>query len=108
MRYNLIKEREQERGLLEQILHNRGLTQEEMQRYVTPDVSECFTPGSFENIFDAASLLIKTLVHQEKIHIQVDSDCDGYTSSAVLLNYLHRVFPASVENLISYLHFSTI
>lgn len=102
MRYNLIKEPEQERGLLEQILHNRGLTQEEMQRYITPNVSECFTPGSFENIFDAASLLIKTLVHQEKIHIQVDSDCDGYTSSAVLLNYLHRVFPASVENLISY------
>ena len=30
------------------------------------------------------------------------SDCDGYVSAAILLNYLHRVFPATVENNFSY------
>ena len=43
-------------------------------------------------------MLIKHLNNNGKIYIQVDSDCDGYTSSAVLLNYLHRWVPSIVEN----------
>lgn len=32
----------------------------------------------------------------------IDSDCDGYTSAATLINYLNKVFPAFVQNNISY------
>ena len=38
----------------------------------------------------------------DKILVQIDSDCDGYTSSAVLINYLHTLFPGFVENNITY------
>ena len=34
--------------------------------------------------------------------MQVDCDCDGYTSSALLINYLHDLFPATVENNVYY------
>lgn len=30
-----------------------------------------------------------------KIFVQVDSDCDGYTSAAIIINYLKRRFPAA-------------
>ena len=32
----------------------------------------------------------------------VDSDCDGYTSSALLLNYLYDLFPSFVLNNVKY------
>ena len=32
----------------------------------------------------------------------MDSDADGFTSSAILLNYLHDLFPTWVENRVSY------
>ena len=38
----------------------------------------------------------------DKILVQIDSDCDGYTSSAVLINYLHTLFPGFVENNVTY------
>lgn len=47
-------------------------------------------------------MIIKHLNNKSKIFIQVDSDCDGYTSSAVLLNYLHKWVPSIVESNFSY------
>lgn len=41
--------------------------------------------------------MLKALVRQEIVYVQVDSDCDGYTSSALLLNYMHDIAPATVE-----------
>ena len=37
-----------------------------------------------------------------RIFVIVDSDCDGYTSSAVLLNYLHAWAPTAVDSTITY------
>lgn len=34
--------------------------------------------------------------------IIVDCDCDGYTSSAILINYLYSLFPSYVESNLSY------
>lgn len=33
----------------------------------------------------------------------VDSDCDGFTSSAILINYLHDFFPNWVETKLNYI-----
>lgn len=38
-----------------------------------------------------------------KVRVKI-SDCDGYTSAALFINYLHRLFPANVENNITYVH----
>ena len=47
-------------------------------------------------------MLIKHIHEGDKVLIQIDSDADGFTSSALLLNYLNCLFPAFVKNNISY------
>ncbi len=47
-------------------------------------------------------MLIKHISQNDKVLIQVDSDCDGYTSAALLMNYLYCLFPSFVNNNISY------
>lgn len=45
-----------------------------------------------------ASILVQHIANNDIIVIWVDSDCDGYTSAAELVNYLHYFCPAFVEN----------
>lgn len=47
-------------------------------------------------------MLIKHIANNDDIFIQIDSDTDGYTSSAVLINYLNCLFPYYVQNHITY------
>ena len=46
-------------------------------------------------------MLIKHL-YNGKVFVQIDSDCDGYTSAAVLLNYLYQWVPSIVKKNFSY------
>lgn len=55
-----------------------------------------------DNLIDGVKILIQHIQNNDKIFIQVDSDVDGYTSASLLINYLHLLFPAFVENNISY------
>ena len=47
-------------------------------------------------------MLIKHIAANDNAYVIVDADCDGYTSSAILLNYLNRLFPAWVQGHVSY------
>lgn len=47
-------------------------------------------------------MLVSHIAQNHKIHIQIDSDCDGYTSAALLINYLNCICPSFVQNNISY------
>ena len=47
-------------------------------------------------------MLIKHVKQNDKIFIQVDSDADGYTSAAILINYLNCLFPHFVQTKIMY------
>ena len=47
-------------------------------------------------------MLVKHISQNDKVLIQVDSDCDGYTSAAALINYLNCLFPGFVQNNIYY------
>ena len=47
-------------------------------------------------------MLLKTIAKKEKAIIIIDSDCDGFTSSALLLNYLYDLFPDWIENYVDY------
>ena len=54
------------------------------------------------NMREGAVMLIKHINQGNKILIQVDSDCDGYTSAATLINYLNCLFPSFVQSNIYY------
>ena len=47
-------------------------------------------------------MLVKHISQGHKIFIQVDSDCDGYTSAAILINYLNCLFPNFAQTKISF------
>lgn len=47
-------------------------------------------------------MLVSHIAQGHKIFIQIDSDADGYTSAALLINYLNNLFPGYVQNNISY------
>lgn len=51
---------------------------------------------------NGVSMLIKHINANDRTFVVVDADCDGYTSSAILLNYLNRLFPYWVQNQVEY------
>ena len=106
MNYSLINDRDKTLSTIEQILVNRGINKQDIGTYLNLDDSVLISPYKLNNIELAANRLIRAILNQEKIYVQVDSDCDGYTSAAVLINYLYRIFPATVKNNISYGHYS--
>jgi single-stranded-DNA-specific exonuclease len=58
-----------------------------------------------DNLLEAARTLVKTMSKGEQAIVVVDCDNDGYSAAAILLNYLHRLFPTWVENNVDwYMH----
>lgn len=102
MHYKLITPRNNDFSPIEQILTNRGIPYEQIPMFLYTDDSVRNNPYDLANICSAANRILRAMIRQESIYIQVDSDCDGYTSAAVLINYLHRVFPSTVENNVSF------
>lgn len=87
--------------ILEQIFAARGLTPVECEKYLSGCTLN-LDPLNLDNMRDGAQLLAQHLASNNKIFVIVDPDVDGFTSAAVLLNYLHYYFPFSVENNFEY------
>ena len=102
MNYTLIQSENKSNSIIEQVLLNRGIPQEEINKYIHPTKLLEIPYQELDNIKLAAKTLLQSILLDEPIYVQIDSDCDGYTSASVLMNYLHRIFPSKVENLISY------
>lgn len=51
----------------------------------------------------AAQCLIKHISANDPALLIIDSDCDGYCSGAILLNYLNRLFPSWVQKQVDYI-----
>lgn len=104
MNYNLIT-KEKQSSILEQILYNRGIPKEKMQNFLYPKESDMYDPLLLDNMKEAAELLIKNIEEGNKILVIVDVDCDGYTSSAILINYITRTWPNyPIENIEYFMH----
>lgn len=92
MKYKIINEVNPCYTIMQQILHNRGIKDEDMLKYTKTSQEDTHSYALFgKDILDAIHLLTEALSKDKKIFIQVDSDCDGYTSAALLINYLHKM-----------------
>lgn len=88
---------------------NRGISIEDIDHYLNVTSADDLSPQLLDNIEAAAAMLVKHLDKQNNtIIVVVDSDCDGYTSSALLLNYIHARFPSLINKFIYRLHDSKI
>ena len=102
MRYQLIAPRDEALSAVEQVLFNRGINPKDIDHFKYPSANDLVNPEKLEHIKDGVAMLISHIERNDKIFIQVDSDCDGYTSSAILINYLNCLFPHYVQTQISY------
>lgn len=96
MKYKLINENiDASLSAVEQILVNRGIKYNEIHHYLNTtdnDINDAEAFGT-ERLKAAAFALIKTINNNDDAIIIVDADCDGFTSSAILINYLYDFFP---------------
>ena len=105
MEYQLIVPRiplERELTAVEQVLANRGIAPKDVEHYLNTTDEDILDPQLIMNIEKGVKVLIQTIARGDKVLIQIDSDCDGYTSAAALINYLNRLFPGFVQSNIYY------
>lgn len=100
MKYQLIKPINEKYSALGQVLTNRGIAEDKINAYLmtTDDNIHSYNLLGAEALKEAAIKIAKCVRADANALIIVDSDCDGFTSSAVLVNYLYDLFPAWVEN----------
>lgn len=100
MRYQLINKPNKNFSTIQQILYNRGIAEDKISHYVNlsdQDINSFLLLGQ-QNLKQGLSLLLKTIKTNNNAVIIVDCDCDGYTSAALLINYLYKIFPTWVIN----------
>lgn len=85
MKYKLVNENFKN-NYGEQLLRSRGV--ENVQLFLNPDISCLQDPEALVNIEAGANLLHDVLVGNGHILLVVDSDCDGFTSAAIIYQYL--------------------
>lgn len=82
---------------LEQVLINRGVENPTEYLKSFEDKSVVNHYSKLKNIDKAVGCLLKHLDRNNKIWIQVDSDFDGFSSSAALINYLKAIDYTNIE-----------
>ena len=87
---------------VEQVLANRGIAPENVEHYLNTTDDDILDPKIIMNIEEGVRILIKHIAQGDKVLIQIDSDCDGYTSAAELINYLNCLFPGFVQSNVYY------
>ena len=104
MKYKLIKKINQNYSPIEQILTNRGIPFNEILHYLNTTDDDINPPEALgeDKLKAAAALLIKTIQSDLQALVIVDADADGFTSSSIIINYLHDLFPSWVENKLTY------
>lgn len=102
LNYQLISERIPGTSAIEQVLINRGIAQEDIEHYLNTTDRDILCPLLLDNIEYGAQMLIRHIAAGDKLFIQIDSDADGYTSAALLINYLNSLFPGFTQNNIYY------
>ena len=82
---------------VERVLTNRGIALAEIDHYLNTTHDDILDPKLIANIKEGSQMLIRHIAQNDDILVQVDSDCDGFTSAATLLNYLYCLFPTFVQ-----------
>lgn len=82
------------------MLINRGINN--INHYLNTSDADILDPATISNVEAGVKMLIKHIANGDKIFLQIDSDADGYTSAAALINYLNALFPGYTQNNICY------
>ena len=104
MKFKLINPPNENYSATKQVLINRGFVPREIEHYMNLSDADINDPEVFgeELLAAATSALKRAIDSQSDTCVIVDCDCDGYTSSAILINYLYDLDPDFTENHVHY------
>lgn len=100
MKYQLINKPDPKLNATQQILLNRGIPLSDHKTYLnlTDDaINDPETLGK-EILEAAAGVLNRTMEALQDTVVIVDCDCDGYTSAALICNYIYDIDHSYAEN----------
>jgi len=107
MKYELINKPNKNFSTIQQILYNRGIKENDILHYINlsdEDINSPLLLGE-DNLQQGLNILINTIKNNNDALVIIDCDCDGYTSAALFINYLHKIFPTWVDNHLTwYMH----
>lgn len=107
MKYELINTVNENYTTLEQIFTNRGIKVEDIASYINTtddDIIDYKLLGE-KKLQNAASMIGNCIIDKKDIVVIVDCDVDGYTSAALIINYLNDVSPTYVaEHVTWFMH----
>lgn len=100
MKIKLYSKYDNETPMLNRVLINRGIPIKELKHYLNTTDDDINSPDLLGSGYMKKALvaLLKCIDNNESCLVVVDSDCDGYTSAAIIINYLYKLFPSWVEN----------
>lgn len=87
---------------VERVLTNRGIKLEDVNHYLNTTDEDILDYNLIDNLKQGAQMLAKHINNQDNIYLIVDCDADGFTSAALLINYLNLIFPGYVQHHIYY------
>ena len=82
---------------------NRGIALADVQHYLNTTDNDIYPPTMIQNLSQGATLLTKHIAAKSNTVLQIDSDCDGFTSFAVFMNYFNNIAPAWIQNHVKYM-----
>ena len=100
MKITLINEPTPGLTATQQVLVNRGVDIDKIYHYLNTSDYDINPPEALgeDMLKNAVRLLLIAVQSNSRVLVIVDSDCDGFTSAALLINYLYDLFPAFVLN----------
>ena len=87
---------------VERVFANRGMFPWDINHYLHTTKEDILDPQLLDNIEQGAKMFIQHLAAGDKIFVQVDSDVDGYTSAAAIINYANMIAPGHAQRNIFY------
>lgn len=74
--------------VIESIYNNRGINDDEIDKWLYADSSAWEDPSNYPDIDKAYRLLMKCINENKPIFINQDPDCDGVFSAGILINFI--------------------
>ena len=80
---------------LEQVLINRGIQESEIKEWLNAGWPQINSPWLFgkEKVKYAIHLMQEAMSDEKDIYVLVDCDADGFTSAALIMNYMYKIYP---------------
>ena len=103
MEYKIINEKlESDLDAISQVLFNRGIKKEDISHYLNTTDDDILEPTLLDNIEEGCEMLINCIANDKNMFVIPDVDADGFTSAAILINYLSLVNEDYVKEHIFY------